>query len=278
MRRPEVLRGERLALGLVGLLAVAPILAATAAAVLDHWVPESDDAIVALRAYDVLSSHPPLVGQFSDASLGGPPTYNAGPLLFWLLAVPTHVPGDWAVPVAMGVVNAASVAGAVWLAHRRGGWWFTLMTAVGVLALCTSLPYQLRYSIVNPFCALLPLLLLFFLAWSVAAGEHRLLPLTALVASFVAQVHFSLLLPTAIAMPSRAAACAEARARTFAWPATARPPRPPDRAACARSWLLAGRRDRSCAGAPRWPTRRCTAPGIWSQSSARRPRASRASA
>ena len=31
MRRPEVLRGERLALGLVGLLAAAPVLAATAA-------------------------------------------------------------------------------------------------------------------------------------------------------------------------------------------------------------------------------------------------------
>jgi hypothetical protein len=201
MRRPEVLRGERLALGLVAVLVAVPVLVATARAVHDHWVPVLDDAIVALRAYDVLSAHPPLVGQFSDVSLtAGRPTFNAGPLLFWLLAVPTHVPGDWAVPVAMGLVNAASVAGVVWLAHRRGGWWFTLVTAVGVLALCTSLPYQLRYSVVNPFCALLPLTLLFFLAWSVAAGEHRLLPPTALVASFVAQVHFSLLLPTAIAV------------------------------------------------------------------------------
>lgn len=253
MRRPEVLRGERLALGLVGLLAVAPILAATAAAVLDHWVPESDDAIVALRAYDVLSSHPPLVGQFSDASLGGPPTYNAGPLLFWLLAVPTHVPGDWAVPVAMGVVNAASVAGAVWLAHRRGGWWFTLMTAVGVLALCTSLPYQLRYSIVNPFCALLPLLLLFFLAWSVATGEHRLLPLTALVASFVAQVHFSLLLPAAIAVAvAGGGLIAERRgARTFGVARDgAASGAAPDHAALRRSWLLAAAVTLVCWSAP----------------------------
>jgi hypothetical protein len=38
--------------------------------------------------------------------------------------------------------------------------------------------------------------LLIFLCWSLACGEHRLLPLTALVASFVVQCHVTYVLPT----------------------------------------------------------------------------------
>jgi hypothetical protein len=43
----------------------------------------------------------------------------------------------------------------------------------------------------NPTVPILPCTLLLFLAWSLACGEIRLLPVTALVASFVTQTHLS---------------------------------------------------------------------------------------
>jgi MYXO-CTERM domain-containing protein len=192
---------ERRLVLVVGLLAAAPVLISAVSAALAGWTPVFDDAIVALRAFDVLSSHSPLVGQYSDASLrGAQPVFNAGPLLFWLLAVPTRLPGDWALPLTMGLVNTASIVGVVWLAHRRGGRLFMFVTAVALIGMCRSLPDGTLYAVVNPWSALLPLTLLFFLAWSVACGEHALLPLTVLVASFGAQVHFSLILPTLVAL------------------------------------------------------------------------------
>ena len=45
-----------------------------------------------------------------------------------------------------------------------------------------------------------PFTLLLFLAWSVACGDYRLLPLLALVGSYVLQVHFTYLLPGAAAL------------------------------------------------------------------------------
>jgi hypothetical protein len=192
---------ERRLVLVVGLMAALPILGATADALAIGWTPVFDDAIVTARAFDVLTSGSPLVGQYSDASqAGGPPVYGAGPLLFWLLALPTRLPGDWALPLTMALANTASVVGVVALARRRGGRLLMFATALAVIAMCRSLPDGALYTVVNPWCAMLPMTLLFFLAWSVACGEHALLPLTALVASFCIQTHFSLVVPTICAL------------------------------------------------------------------------------
>ena len=64
-------------------------------------------------------------------------------------------------------------------------------TAVALAVMCRSLPSETFHGVVNNAVSLLPFTLLLFLAWSVACGEYRLLPVTVLVASFVAQAHFS---------------------------------------------------------------------------------------
>jgi hypothetical protein len=186
---------ERRLAVLTGLLAALPVLVSTIHAIATGWKPVFDEAIVAVRAFDVFSSASPLVGQFSDASLKGEAVYNAGPLLFWLLAVPVRLPGNWALPLTMGAVNTACIVGSVLLARRRGGRLFMFATAVAVAAMSRSLPEGMLYTVLNPWSALFPLTLLFFLAWSVACGEYALLPLTALVASFALQAHFSLVVP-----------------------------------------------------------------------------------
>jgi len=182
---------------LVGLVAASPVIVSTVRAVLARWTPVFDDGVIATRAFDVLSSHPPLVGQFSDASVTRiGVVFSPGPMLFWLLAFQTHFLGDWALPVTMGVVNSVSIMGAIALARRLGGRVFMLVTALALVMLCRSFGAERLHDIYNPSAALLTFTLLIFLAWSVARGEYRLLPLTALVASYTAQTHLSLDLAT----------------------------------------------------------------------------------
>jgi hypothetical protein len=177
----------------VGLAAALPVIVSTVRALLAGWNPVFDDAIIATRSFDVLSSHSPLVGEHSDASLTSVgPVFSPGPMLNWLLAIPTHLPGDWALPVTMGLLNTASIMGAVALARRRGGAGLMFATALSLAVLCRSLPQETLHDPDNSRAAVLAFTFLLFLGWSVACGEYRLLPPTVFVASLVVQAHFSL--------------------------------------------------------------------------------------
>lgn len=176
----------------VGLLAAAPILVSTMRAVAAGWIPVWDNAIITTNALDAVSGDSRLVGVYSDASLSSVgPIYNAGPVPLWVFTLPTHLLGDWAIPATVGAINTASVMGVVALARRRGGRALMFATAMAVAIMCRSLPSEALHDVFNPSLALLPLALLAFLAWAVACGEHRLLPVMVLVASFTMQAHVS---------------------------------------------------------------------------------------
>jgi hypothetical protein len=181
-----------------GLGAAVPVIVATVNAVRDHWEPGADQAIIATRAYDVLSSHTPLVGQYTLAGeVVGQVTHGLGPMLYWLIALPARFGSPAAITITMGAVNALAVVGAVALARRRGGLVLMLATAIAIALMCRSLAAETFHDVWNPSAGLFPFLLLIFLCWSVACGEHRLLPATALVGSFVVQAHLMYLPPTA---------------------------------------------------------------------------------
>jgi hypothetical protein len=188
---------ERLLVLATGLAAALPVIASTIRALSAGWLPMSDMGIAAARAYDVFTSWTPLVGQWSWGATAtlDERTYSLGPLLFWMLAIPARLPGSAAFPVTMGIVYTAAVAGAVALAHRRGGRPLMFATALAIAAMCGSLETQVLSDIWNSSAGVVPLMLLIFLCWSVACGEYRLLPVTVLVASFVVQCHLILLLP-----------------------------------------------------------------------------------
>jgi hypothetical protein len=184
----------------LALFATVPVIVATGHAIDVGWTPVSDDGVVALRAFDVLSGHPPLVGQYSQTSpLIHEPTYSLGPMLYWLLAVPAHI-GPTAMIIAMGMINAASVAGSVLLANRRAGLALGMATAGALVLMCRSLPVEVPYEVWNCWAGVFPFTLLLFLSWSVACGDHRLLPVLAVTASFVIQSHFTYLLPALAAI------------------------------------------------------------------------------
>lgn len=181
-----------------GLGAALPVIASTARALADGWMPIGDQGIIATRAYDVFTAHMPLLGQYSEAStVTGQPTYSPGPLLYWLLAVPAHLGTAAPLTITMALVNVACIVGAVALARRRGGDALAAVTAVAIALLCISLSSESLHGIFNPSAALFPFLLLFPLCWSLACGELRLLPLTVLVASFAVQCQLGYLPPVA---------------------------------------------------------------------------------
>ena len=178
-----------------GLAAALPVIVSTVRAVRAGWLPVGDDAMIVVRSLDVLSTRPPLLGSYSaSGSVVGEAVSSPGPMLFWLLALPARA-GHAAPAIAMGVVNTAAVMGVVALARRRGGIVLMVVVAGAMALMCRSLQAQIYHDVWNPSAAVLPFALLLFLAWSVAAGEHALLPLMAVVGSFAAQAQLTYALP-----------------------------------------------------------------------------------
>src|SRR4051794_24081375 len=67
-----------------GLIAALPVIVSTGHALVHHWVPVGDNASTAVRSYDVLTSHSPLLGQWTTSSeVVGHKMYSLGPLLNW---------------------------------------------------------------------------------------------------------------------------------------------------------------------------------------------------
>ena len=180
----------------VVLLATAPVVVVLIEALTHGYAPSGDRAVVATRAYDVLSAHPPLVGAYSTASaLTGVDTYSPGPLLYWLLAIPARLPGFWALPTTIAFLNGACVAATVLLARRRGGPTLMVVTAASMMVLYSSLPTDLANDIWAPSAPVLPFALLVIVGWSIACGDVFLLPLAVVLVSFTSQCHLAYLLP-----------------------------------------------------------------------------------
>jgi len=181
-----------------GLVAAMPVLIATAQAFQLGWVASSDDGVIATRAFDVLSGHSPLVGQWTQASsLIDKPTYSPGPLLYWLVAVPAQL-GSRAMLLTMGALSAACVVGAVAIAYRRGGQVLMLAAAVALALTCRSLPVEVPYDVWNTWAGVFSLVLSSFLAWSVGCGDVRLLPLLVAAESYVVQCSLSYVVPVLV--------------------------------------------------------------------------------
>ncbi len=196
-RRAAWRLGESLLTLAAGLAAAIPVITATAKAVQAGWVPLADRGIIATRAHDVLTSHRPLVGQYTLAGeVTGKVTHSLGPMLFWLLAPTAHAGSTVGMTVTMGTLNTVCIVGCVAIARRRGGRVLMVMSALAIALMCQSLAAETFHDVWNPSAGLWPFTLTIFLCWSVACGEYRLLPLTVVVASFAVQTHLTYLPPT----------------------------------------------------------------------------------
>ena len=177
----------------VGLAAAVPVLIAAIRALANDWTPVGDNAVIAVRAYDVLTPDSPLVGQYSQTSrVLGDASYSLGPTLYWLLAIPTRI-GAEALVLTMAAVNTAAIVGTVALARRRGGTALMILVAAAIVVMSGSVVSKVLVDVWNPAASLLPFMLLVFTTWSIAAGDYKLLPLAAVLATFVVQAHLTYL-------------------------------------------------------------------------------------
>ncbi len=197
LRRAAPRLGEGLLTLAAGLAAAIPVVSATVKAVQAGWVPLADRGIIATRAHDVLTSHPPLVGQYTLAGeVTGKVTHSLGPMLFWLLAIPAHDGSTVGMTITMGTLNTLCIVGCVALARHRGGRVLMVASACAIALMCQSLAAETFHDVWNPSAGLWPFTLTIFLCWSLACGEYKLLPLTVVVASFTVQTHLTYLPPT----------------------------------------------------------------------------------
>jgi hypothetical protein len=181
-----------------GLVAALPVIVAGARAVANGWLPVADQGTIATHAYDVFTSHTPLVGQYSMASgVVGRLTFSPGPMLYWLLALPARFDGPVALTLTMTAFNTAAILGSVALARRRGGRVLMFAAAAAIALMSHSLGTEALHGILNPAAGLFPLMLLSFTCWSLACGDRWLLPLAVLLASFVVQCHLAYVAPAA---------------------------------------------------------------------------------
>lgn len=193
-------RQGAIAMVLVAALVV-PFVVSVARARSIGWLPSGDDALIGLRALDVLGGHLPLVGQPSTSHLYGPEagTSHPGPIEFYWLALPVALLGPSAgMILGSAAVNLASVLTAAWVALRRGGPGVGAWSAVLLSAVLWSQGTALLSDPISSNAGAIPLLALAALAWAVVDGDVRLLPPFALVGSWVVQQHLAISLPGAV--------------------------------------------------------------------------------
>ena len=176
-----------------------PIAVAAAHAVVVGWMPTGDRAYFVVRAFDVFSDRSPLAGPWSSGATAavGQVVYSPGPMLYWLIAIPARFFDESLVQVTAGLVNVACITGTLILAHHPR--WHAAGARHGdrraghdriAAAADPRRHLELLRPALSPAAADLPV-------WSLACGEYRLLPVTALVASFIVQSHLTFVAPVA---------------------------------------------------------------------------------
>jgi hypothetical protein len=175
-------------------LVLVPFVVALVRAYGDGWVPSGDEANIATRALDVFSKHPPLTGLPSTSYLYGDKVYayHPGPFEFYLLAVPLRVLGQTTGPLlTASAINAFMVCVAMWAVFRRLGFGAMLWAAVLLQAVMWALGTSILTDTLSSNMTMYPGLGTAALAWAIADGDHRLLPLGAVVGSYAAQQHLA---------------------------------------------------------------------------------------
>lgn len=163
-----------------------PFLAAVARSLGDAWRVVGDGASIALRSWDALTAHGPLVGQATRLARG---LWDLGPLQYWLLAAPVHLdPGRgvlWG--AALWCMAAASVAiEAAWSVLGEFGGFVASGAILGVIAWMPGVAVRPYW---NPWFGMMFFLAALATGWAVISGRRWWWPVLVITASVAAQAH-----------------------------------------------------------------------------------------
>ena len=187
----SVRRARRFELALAAAVVVVPLVVAVAVLSARRWYPVLDLAMTELRLRDVGTRQTPLIGLPGRIGTFPDQGSHPGPLSFWLLAPGYRLFGSsaWAMEASTVLLQLAWISTALWLGQRRLG-------RLGVVVVAAVIAVVIRgYGLVvlvqpwNPYLPLLAWLVVLLATWSVLAGDHRMLIVLAVAATFVAQTH-----------------------------------------------------------------------------------------
>jgi len=170
---------------------VLPIVTAVARALRHHWFPVGDAALLAIRVRDVFTSHHPLLGSWTSASLSvGRDINNPGPLYQDVLApVARLFPPGPGIAIAVGLANIAAVVGIVATARHIGGWSLERWMLLAAAALSWTMGSELLFDLWQPHALLLPFVAFLLLLTGVSLGRRRCVPWAVFVGSLLVQTH-----------------------------------------------------------------------------------------
>ena len=176
------------------LLAVnVPIIVAVVRALAHGWQPVGDNGILLVRARDVATSHHPLLGSWTSASLVlDKDVNNPGPLYFDAIAPTVKLLGPW-VGVAVGVmlVNMAASSLAVLAARRISGTESMVAVAIVTVGLQFAMGSELLFDMWQPNALVLPFLAFLVVVTVLATGDLVMAPWVVGLGSLIVQTHMS---------------------------------------------------------------------------------------
>jgi hypothetical protein len=186
------------------LAATVPIAVAAGRAVAAGWEPTGDNAFSAVRARDVFTTDPPLLGTWSSASLYTHRQINhPGPLQFDLLAIPVRLFGSGpGTALGIAAINAVAIVLLGWLVRRLLGDTAAIIAMAFSALLAWSMGSEMLFDPWSQHAPLLPFALFLVAAWAVFADDLVALPVLAISGSYVLQTHLSyiVLVPTLAAV------------------------------------------------------------------------------
>ena len=172
-----------------------PFVAGAVRLIQHGWRPVGDEAAIALRSWNSLTAHGPMVGQATRLAHG---VFDPGPLEYWLLAIPVHL--DTAHGVLWGAVicclAACSLAiEAAWSVLGAAG---GLCASGFIIGLVLWTPHITAPPSWNPWFGVVFFTAALAAAWAVMSGRRGWWPGLVVTASIAAQAHLMFTVPSGI--------------------------------------------------------------------------------
>ena len=183
---------ERPRLALAALVAAValPLLVAAVALADDDWHPTGDMAQAELHVRGFFG-HPPLLGAAGRLGTLTEQGSHPGPAP-WVALLPGYrVLGQsgWALTTSVGLVAAATAAGIIVVARRRGGWALAGLVTLALVVLLRSNGPEVFSEPWNPWLGVLPFAAFVLLVWAVIGDDRWALPWAAAAGSYALQCH-----------------------------------------------------------------------------------------
>ncbi len=165
-----------------------PFVTGTARLVHSGWLPTGDDAAIALRSWNSLTAHGPLVGQATRLAHG---VFDPGPLEYWLLAIPVHLSPSHGVLWGAAICCLAACSLAIEAAWSAGGELAGLAASALTIAMALWMPPSAVRPSWNPYFGAFFFLAALAAAWAVLAGRRGWWPVCVVAASLASQAHLT---------------------------------------------------------------------------------------